>query len=591
MVPDIAKTGHSFKGAMAYYLHDKNAATAERVAWAATRNLATDDPEAAQRIMIATAQSADELKAAAGIKNTGRKSKAHVYAYSLAWHPDETGQLDRAEMLRAVDSSMKALGAAQHQAIIVCHRDQKHPHVHVILNRVDPKTGVMLSTSNDRLKLSDWANAYERERGAILTPKREEKRQLREQFAEKAQRQQYAQDARRKAEQRPADMKSRAAMLKEFQEQQKRQHRQAWQDLAQDNKAKRGGIYDRSAAAIKKAAARHKAECKPIWAAYYKEARDEGRAFVARERELSGKLANAINATRHQKATGQLGGRGALSATFSNMLSSQARAHAFAERQEMNRQQLAARLKTILDGEVREIKEQRTAQLFAQRQAFDAARDTLIKTQDVERAKIRQAWQHIYDERGRSSGGDREKDGPPEWSRPHRGQNAQAYRERYQRPLPRDRASSEAKAGQNAAPVQEQKPMKRDFDNARRIDKPTPVARTSPEFVAKPAAAPSPSGDVPRPAQRDLQQVPVKKEQSAGRQDQKPAVPAKRDWNAIAGVKSSAKPVPEVKDWSKPAASKAAEPRRDWDALAKGKPTGKAIYTKPAQDKDRDRER
>ena len=350
MVPDIAKTGHSFKGAMAYYLHDKNAATAERVAWAETRNLATDDPEAAQRIMIATAQSADELKAAAGIKNTGRKSKAHVYAYSLAWHPDEAGQLDRAEMLRAVDSSMKALGAAQHQAIIVCHRDQKHPHVHVILNRVDPKTGVMLSTSNDRLKLSDWANAYERERGAILTPKREEKRQLREQFAEKAQRQQYAQDARRKAEQRPADMKSHAAMLKEFQEQQKRQHRQAWQDLAQDNKAKRRGIYDRSAAAIKQAAARHKAECKPIWAAYYKEARDEGRAFVARERELSGKLANAIRATRHQKATGKLGGRGALSATFSNMLSSQARAQAFAERQEMNRQQLAARLKTILDG-------------------------------------------------------------------------------------------------------------------------------------------------------------------------------------------------------------------------------------------------
>ncbi len=30
---------------------------------------------------------------------------------------------------------------------------------------------------------------------------------------------------------------------------------------------------------------------------------------------------------------------------------------------------------------------------------------------------------------------------------------------------------------------------------------------------------------------------------------------------------------------------------RDWDALAKGKPTGKAIYTKPAQDKDRDRDR
>ena len=184
MVPDIAKTGHSFKGAMAYYLHDKGAQTAERVAWAETRNLMTDDPRAAMRIMVATAQSADELKAAAGVRAAGRKSNAHVYAYSLAWHPDEAGQLDRAEMLRAADSSLKVLGAENHQAVIVCHQDQKHPHIHVIVNRVDPATGKMLSTSNDRLKLSDWANAYERERGVILTPKREEKRELREKFAE-----------------------------------------------------------------------------------------------------------------------------------------------------------------------------------------------------------------------------------------------------------------------------------------------------------------------------------------------------------------------------------------------------------------------
>src|SRR5690606_6974587 len=85
MVPDIAKSGHSFKGAMAYYLHDKRQAgdtshpqTAARVAWTETRNLATDDPRAAMRIMVATAQSADELKKVAGVSTKGRKSNAHV---------------------------------------------------------------------------------------------------------------------------------------------------------------------------------------------------------------------------------------------------------------------------------------------------------------------------------------------------------------------------------------------------------------------------------------------------------------------------------------------------------------------------------
>ena len=64
MVPDIAKKGHSFDGALAYYLHDKGKATAERVGWTLTRNLMTDDPKTAKGIMIATALQSDELKTA-----------------------------------------------------------------------------------------------------------------------------------------------------------------------------------------------------------------------------------------------------------------------------------------------------------------------------------------------------------------------------------------------------------------------------------------------------------------------------------------------------------------------------------------------
>jgi len=79
MVPDIAKKGHSFNGAFAYYLHDKRQEgearreTAERVAWTETRNLAVASPDVARRVMIATASQADALKKAAGVKAAGPK--------------------------------------------------------------------------------------------------------------------------------------------------------------------------------------------------------------------------------------------------------------------------------------------------------------------------------------------------------------------------------------------------------------------------------------------------------------------------------------------------------------------------------------
>ena len=72
MVPAMTEPGRSFKGAVAYYAHDKRQEgeaerlTSDRVAWTHTVNLATDDPERAWRIMAHTAMSQDELKAAAG---------------------------------------------------------------------------------------------------------------------------------------------------------------------------------------------------------------------------------------------------------------------------------------------------------------------------------------------------------------------------------------------------------------------------------------------------------------------------------------------------------------------------------------------
>ncbi|UXT85547.1 relaxase/mobilization nuclease domain-containing protein [Agrobacterium tumefaciens] len=406
MVPDVAGTGHSFKGALAYYLHDKRAndalpqlSSSERVAWTETRNLATDDMHTAQRVMIATAKQADELKARAG-KKAGRKATSGpVYAYSLSWRPDEAATLTRDEMVRAADASLKVLGAENRQAVIVCHTDRKHPHVHVVVNRVDPEDGRMLVACNDHRKLSDWANEYERERGRILTPRREEKRVQRERNADKAERRKYTEQKRAAAKEQAHDTKSRATILRELGASQKVQHRGQWRDLAAREKADRNEIYRLSGVAIAATIEQHKAECKPIWAEHYRGKRAAERRFNQREKSMSGVVVNAFVAARHQQATGQLEGRGLLTATVANVFSSRARQQAFEQAQEMTRQQLASRLKSIVDNEISNLKEQRGRDLAKHRDLFKAERGALIDRQDGERAKLREAWQQLYGDR------------------------------------------------------------------------------------------------------------------------------------------------------------------------------------------------
>ena len=65
------------------------------------------------------------------------------------------------------------------QALIVSHRDGQ-PHVHVIANRVDPESGLAAGLSRSKLKLSKWAEGYEREQGKIRCPARERNNKRRE---------------------------------------------------------------------------------------------------------------------------------------------------------------------------------------------------------------------------------------------------------------------------------------------------------------------------------------------------------------------------------------------------------------------------
>jgi len=183
VIPKINGLGRSFAGVAAYCLHDapepddRRPRTSERVGWADTRNLATFRPERAARLMAATAKAAPDLKRLAGGSAGGRKLAKPVLHYSLSWAQDETP--DKGEMSRAVDRSLEALGLEGHEALIVAHEDTRHPHVHVIANRVDPETGKAATLGNSKLRLSRWVEGYEREQGRIRCERRVENNERR----------------------------------------------------------------------------------------------------------------------------------------------------------------------------------------------------------------------------------------------------------------------------------------------------------------------------------------------------------------------------------------------------------------------------
>jgi hypothetical protein len=170
MVPKVAAKGTSFKGAGLYYLHDKKARSSERVSFTHTENLPTDDPDRAIKIMAFTAMHQNEIKAANGGARTGRKLAYPVYTYSLSWAPDETPNQE--EMIAAGRETLKALGLDDHEVLMIAHRDEPHPHLHLIVNRVHPETGKAASLSKDHLVLSRWAEAYEKEQGKIRCEER-----------------------------------------------------------------------------------------------------------------------------------------------------------------------------------------------------------------------------------------------------------------------------------------------------------------------------------------------------------------------------------------------------------------------------------
>jgi len=147
--------GTGFAGLQAYLLRGHSGREPDRVLWSSTRNLGTDDPERAAPIMRATAEQST-------------RTEKPVWHLTLSAEPG--AQLDQERWERMADRLLGELGLEEQQVLIVSHGDTRHPHIHLMLNRVHPDSGRAWSTSKDYERIEKVLRRLERDFGLRQVP-------------------------------------------------------------------------------------------------------------------------------------------------------------------------------------------------------------------------------------------------------------------------------------------------------------------------------------------------------------------------------------------------------------------------------------
>ena len=119
----VSSSSRSFKSLGHYLVVGRGGDEPNRVAWSTARNLPTNDPQLAAKIMRATA---------------AQNVRVDQPVYHLALSFDPRDIVDRQQMERVADRVLTELGLRDYQSLIVAHRDRQHSHLHILINRVHP---------------------------------------------------------------------------------------------------------------------------------------------------------------------------------------------------------------------------------------------------------------------------------------------------------------------------------------------------------------------------------------------------------------------------------------------------------------------
>jgi len=169
MIGKVPKAGRGFRGLINYLLYGdqsrelatmlarSNLASDKRVAWCEMRNVLLKDPDMVPNLMRATAMKS-------------KRVKSPVYHYVISWHPDEAPSDDF--MKQVADVTCGDLGLSEHQMIYVAHRDTDHHHVHIVVNRVHPETGVAWNRRQDWVRIEQSLRRQSEALGLDIVPGR-----------------------------------------------------------------------------------------------------------------------------------------------------------------------------------------------------------------------------------------------------------------------------------------------------------------------------------------------------------------------------------------------------------------------------------
>ncbi|HEY0154826.1 MAG TPA: relaxase/mobilization nuclease domain-containing protein, partial [Longimicrobium sp.] len=154
-----AGVGNGFMGLANYFEHGYRDSLVEPdlVDWVESRNLPTSHPQAAARIMRATARDST-------------RTRKPVYHLSISFDPSDP--VDRATMRQVADRTLRDLGLQEHQALIVAHKDRAHAHLHIMVNRVHPERCTAWSKSWDYARIERSLREQEKAHRLRVVPGR-----------------------------------------------------------------------------------------------------------------------------------------------------------------------------------------------------------------------------------------------------------------------------------------------------------------------------------------------------------------------------------------------------------------------------------